>query len=105
MKTENIIPYDVAIKLSDVLKIESSLLYDDFSRFLATPYTEDLKSVRMVLGLSLKDFAEQIEIVPSYYYKLKRGNRRPSRKVYQKICTMLEATGLQTSLLWEHSLQ
>ena len=25
------IPYDVAIKLSDVLEIESSLLYDDFS--------------------------------------------------------------------------
>lgn len=40
------IPYDVAPKLSDVLKIESFLLYDDFSRFLATPYTEALKSVR-----------------------------------------------------------
>lgn len=99
------IPYDVAVKLADILEIEESLLYDDFSHFLVTPYTEALKSVRMVLGLSLKDFAEQIEIVPSYYYKLKRGNRRPSRKVYQKICAMLEATGLQTSLLWEHSLQ
>ena len=82
-----------------------SLLYDDFSHFLATPYTEALKSVRMVLGLSLKAFAEQIEIVPSYYYKLERGNRRPSRKIYQKICAMLEATGLQTSLLGEHPLQ
>ena len=62
MKTENIIPYDVAIKLSDVLKIESSLLYYDFSRFLATPYTEALKNVRTALGLSQKAFAEQIEI-------------------------------------------
>ena len=99
------IPYDVAVKLADILEIEESLLYDDFSHFLATPYTEALKSVRMVLGLSLKAFAEQIEIVPSYYYKLERGNRRPSRKIYQKICAMLEATGLQTSLLWEHPLQ
>ena len=99
------IPYDVAVKLADILEIEESLLYDDFSYFLATPYTEALKSVRMVLGLSLKAFAEQIEIVPSYYYKLERGNRRPSRKIYQKICAMLEATGLQTSLLWEHPLQ
>jgi transcriptional regulator with XRE-family HTH domain len=99
------IPYDVAVKLADILEIKESLLYDDFSHFLATPYTEALKSVRMVLGLSLKAFAEQIEIVPSYYYKLERGNRRPSRKVYQKICAMLEATGLQTSLLWEHPLQ
>ena len=99
------IPYDVAVKLADILEIEASLLYDDFSRFLAVPYTEALKSVRMVLGLSLKAFAEQIEIAPGYYYKLEGGNRRPSRKIYQKICAMLEATGLQTSLLWEHPLQ
>ena len=99
------IPYDVAIKLSDVLEIESSLLYDDFSRFLATPYTEALKSVRTSLELSQKVFAERIEIVPSYYYKLEEGNRRPSRKVYRKICAAFEAIGLQTSLLWEHPLQ
>lgn len=44
------IPYDVAIKLADVLEIEASLLYDDFSCFLAVPYTEALKSVRTALG-------------------------------------------------------
>lgn len=99
------IPYDVAVKLADILEIEASLLYDDFSRFLAVPYTEALKSVRTALGLSQKAFAEQIEIAPGYYYKLEGGNRRPSRKIYQKICAMLEATGLQTSLLWEHPLQ
>lgn len=54
------IPYDVAIKLADVLKIEVSLLYDEFSRFLAAPYTEVLKSVRTALGLSQKAFAEQM---------------------------------------------
>lgn len=99
------IPYDVAIQLADILKIEVSLLYDEFSRFLAVPYTEALKSVRMALGLSQKAFAEQIEVIPSYYYKLEEGNRRPSRKVYQKICAALEATGRQTSLLWEQPLQ
>lgn len=99
------IPYDVAIKLADVLKIEAALFYDDFSRFLAVPYTEALKSVRMALGLSQKAFAEQIEVIPSYYYKLEEGNRRPSRKIYQKICAVLEATGRQTLLLWEQPLQ
>lgn len=99
------IPYDVAIKLADVLEIEASLLYDDFSRFLAVPYTEVLKSVRTALELSQKAFAEQVGIVPSYYYKIEEGNRRPSRKIYQKICATLEATNLQTSLLWEHPLQ
>ena len=97
------IPYDVAVKLADVLEIEASLLYDDFSRFLAVPYTEVLKSVRTALELSQKAFAEQVGIVPSYYYKIEEGNRRPSRKIYQKICATLEATNLQTSLLWEHA--
>ena len=31
------IPYDVAIKLADVLEIEVSIIYDDFSRFLSEP--------------------------------------------------------------------
>ena len=88
------IPYDVAIKLADVLEIEASLLYDDFSRFLAVPYTEALKSVRTALGLSQKTFAERIGIVPSYYYKIEEGNRRPSRKVYQKIYATLETTSV-----------
>lgn len=57
------IPYDVAIKLSDVLKIEFSLLYDDFSRFLATPYTEALKSVRTSLELSQKVFADCTQLL------------------------------------------
>ena len=99
------IPYNVAIKLADVLEIEASLLYDDFSRFLAVPYTEALKSVRTALGLSQKAFAERIGIVPIYYYKIEEGNRRPSRKVYQKIYAALETTSLQTSLLGEHPLQ
>ena len=98
-------PYDIAIKLADILEIKVSLLYDDFSRFLAAPYTEALKSVRTALGLSQKAFAERMEIVPSYYYKLEEGNRRPSRKIYQKICAALEVTNLQTSLLREHPLQ
>ena len=75
------IPYDVAIKLTDVLEIEVS-------------FTEALKSVRTALGLSQKAFAEQIEITSGYYYKLEGGNRRPSRKVYQKIYAALETTSL-----------
>ena len=99
------IPYDAAVKLADVLEIEASLLYDDFSRFLAVPYTEVLKSVRTALELSQKAFAERIGIVPSYYYKIEEGNRRPSRKVYHQMCVALKETNPQTSLLWEHPLQ
>ena len=76
-----------------------------YYRFLSVPYTEALKSVRTALGLSQKAFAERIGLVPSYYYKIEEGNRRPSRKVYQKIYAALETTSLQTSLLGEHTLQ
>jgi len=102
---KNSIPYDTAIKLANVLEIEVSLLYDDFSRFLAAPYTEALKNVRTALGLSQRAFAEQMEIVPSYYYKLEERRRSPSRKVYQQICVVLSEINPQTSLLWENPLQ
>ena len=44
------IPYDVAIKLADVLNIVAALFFDDCSRFLAVPYTEALKSVEWLWG-------------------------------------------------------
>ena len=67
------IPYDVAIKLADVLEIEASLLYDDFSRFLAVPYTEALKSVRTALRLSQKAFAERIGLYQATTIKSKKA--------------------------------
>lgn len=62
-------------------------------------------SVRTALGLSQKAFAEQMGLVPSYYYKLEEGIRRPSRKVYQQMCAALKETNPQTSLLKEYHLQ
>ena len=67
------IPYDVAIKLADVLEIEASLLYDDFSHFLSVPYTEALKSVRTALGLSQKAFAERIGLYQATTIKSKKA--------------------------------
>ena len=99
------IPHDIALRLAEALEIDVSLLFDDFSRFLATPYTEALKGVRTALGLSQKAFAEQIGIAPSYYYKLEEGNRRPSRKFYQKICEAIQSTNRQTSLLDKSTVQ
>lgn len=90
------IPYDAALRLTEILEIDVSLLFDDFSGFLVIPYTKDLKGVRTALGLSQRNFAEQIEKAPSYYYKLEEGNRRPSRKLYQKICEALQSTNRQT---------
>lgn len=64
------IPYDAAIKLADVLEIEASLLYDDFSRFLSVPYTEALKSVRAALGLSQKAFVICFLLIKRFLLKV-----------------------------------
>ena len=76
-KGKHPIPYDVALRLAEVLEIDVSLLFDDFSRFIAIPYSEALRDVRAALELSQRAFAERIGVAPSYYYKLEEGNRRP----------------------------
>lgn len=79
------IPFDVANGLAEMLDVKADLLYDDFAVFLATPYSEALKAIRMSIGMYQRAFAEHIGVIPSYYYKLESGHRRPSRKVYLRI--------------------
>lgn len=82
------IPCDMANKLAEMLGVEISILYDDFAAFLAVPYNE-AKDIRSALKMSQKAFAEYIGVVPSYYYKLEAGLRRPSRKIYQQMVHVL----------------
>lgn len=81
----NPIPYDTAVRLSDQLRIDAELLCDPFANFIATPYTEALKAIREKLKLNQCEFAELVGLKASYYYQVEKGNRRPSRKVYQQI--------------------
>ncbi len=67
------IPFDVANGLADVFDVNADLLYDDFAVFLSTPYSEALKDIRMSIGMSQREFAELIWVIPSYYYKLESG--------------------------------
>ena len=99
------IPFDVANGLADVLDVNADLLYDDFAVFLATPYNEALKDIRTAVGMSQRAFAEHIGVIPSYYYKLEAGHRRPSRKVYQKMVDTLNRTHPHHSLFTKHELQ
>ena len=99
------IPYDVANGLATILEVNADILYDDFSTFLATPYNEALKDIRTAVGMSQRVFAEHIGVIPSYYYKLEAGRRRPSRKVYQKMIDTLNRTHPHHSLFTKHELQ
>lgn len=99
------IPYDVANALSKALEVDPGILYDDFADFIAAPYSEALKSIRLALGMSQKAFAGHIGVIPSYYYKLEAGHRRPSRKVYLRMIELLNQTYPHHSLLEKHTLQ
>ena len=85
------IPYDTAARLSEWLKIDVSLLCDSFAAFIASPYPEALKAIREELKLNQREFAELVGLKASYYYQMEKGNRRPSRKVYQQIMDALNA--------------
>ncbi|MFR3751310.1 MAG: helix-turn-helix domain-containing protein [Enterocloster sp.] len=37
------------------------------------------------IKLNQREFAELVGLKASYYYQMEKGNRRPSRKVYQQI--------------------
>ncbi len=99
------IPYDAAVGLANALEIEKSLLFDEFAVFLAKPYTEELRRIRMSQKLSQRKFAELIGIAPSYYYKIEEGVRRPSRKVFQQMIQKLQAGNRQTSISQSHPVQ
>lgn len=96
-----LIPYDVANALSKALEVDAGILYDDFADFLAAPYSETLKSICLVLGMSQKAFAD----IPSYYYKLEAGHCSPSRKVYLRMVELLNRPHPHHSLLEKHALQ
>ena len=40
------IPYNTAVRLSERLRIDTELLCDSFTEFIASPYTEALKAIR-----------------------------------------------------------
>ena len=57
------------------------------------------------LGMSQKALEEHIGVIPSYYYKLEAGHRRPSRKAWLRRVELLNQTHPYHSLLKKHTLQ
>ena len=51
------IPYDIAMRLSERLKIDVELLCDSFAAFIASPYTEALKAIREELKLKQRELS------------------------------------------------
>ena len=80
------IPYDIAVALSEMLKMPRKTIFDDFCLFIDTPsYTERQHKIRESYTLSQVEFPERADIAPSIYAKWESGYRRPSRKMYLKL--------------------
>ncbi|WP_394925693.1 helix-turn-helix transcriptional regulator [uncultured Robinsoniella sp.] len=77
-QNRNPIPYDIAISAAKSLAIDVTLLFDAFTEFISTPHTVVLQRIRTELQMNQRQFAEYIGVLPSYYYKLESGNRKPS---------------------------
>ena len=74
---------DQAQKLEDVLGIESSLLLDDYTKFVAPGYGQRIKALRSELGLSQKKFSEMLGVNRSTVSIWEIELHRPSRQNYQ----------------------
>lgn len=81
------IPYQTAVAMAEILEIDRNLLFDDFARFIDYPYSNRLREVRKVYGLSQTDFAEKANICYSIYAKWEIAIRQPSRKMYEQLVT------------------
>lgn len=98
-------PHDTAVLLANILEIDVSLLFDDYAMFIAAPYTNELQRIRSELKLNQREFANLIGVIPSYYYKIESGVRRPSRRIYHQIMECIKQANRQTSQSTDESLQ
>ncbi len=76
------LPYDIAVAISEILRISSNLIFDEYCVFIGFPYTERLQKIRANHHLSQAEFANKANIASSIYAKWESGYRRPSRKMY-----------------------
>lgn len=54
------------------------------------PFGEYVKQRRETLKMTMRDFAEKIQISPAYLCDIEKGNRKPPVKYLQKIAEVLQ---------------
>ena len=79
---------DQAEKLADALGIDSSLLLDDYTKFVTPGYGQRIKALRSELGLSQKKFSEMLGVNRSTVSIWEIELHRPSRQNYQNMISI-----------------
>lgn len=76
---------DQAQKLAQALDMDSDLLLDDYTRFVAPGYGQRIKNIRNELGLSQNRFSQLLGVNRSTVSIWEIELHRPSRQNYQNI--------------------
>ena len=87
--------YEDAEKLASTLKIDTTLLLDDYTRFTATGYGERIRTIRKTLGMPQSKFAECLGVnrATISIWEVEYKNHRPSREQYRKLMKCYEKGG------------
>jgi len=56
------------------------------------PFGEYVKQRRESLKMTMRDFAEEVQISPAYLCDIEKGNRKPPVKYLEKIAEVLQIT-------------
>jgi transcriptional regulator with XRE-family HTH domain len=59
------------------------------------PFGEYVKQRRESLKMTMRDFAEKVQISPAYLCDIEKGNRKPPVKYLEKIAEVLQITNAE----------
>ena len=59
------------------------------------PFGEYVKQRRESLKLTMRDFAEKVQISPAYLCDIEKGNRKPPERYLEKFAEVLEISGAE----------
>lgn len=72
-------------KIAAALKIKSSILYDDYLKFISSNPRSKIKQIRKNLNLTQKEFGDILDVHKKTIYRWEKGTMVPERKNFKKL--------------------
>lgn len=88
------IKYKTAVSIAEVLKIDRTLLLDDYTTFVDHPCNKLLQELRQKLNLNQSEIAAMIGVAPNSYSAWENASRTPRRQEYKNILPLLQKANI-----------
>ena len=88
------IKYKTAVSIAEVLKIDRTLLFDDYTTFVDYPCNKLLQELREQLNLNQSEIATIIGVAPNSYSAWENASRTPRRQEYKNILPLLQKANI-----------